>query len=303
MKILNPIIYVLVILIGFFLSILNDYLFYLSIRGLSFIAKKLDKRRKKNARSNLDFIFENKLKESEKLRIIDRCYDNFIFVILNSLRLQFMNKDKYIAKFSASNEEIINKYLTKNKRIIFLTAHYGDWEALVRYIPYKYKNLKFHAIGRLTQFSSINKLIKKSRESFGSEFLDKKGAGEKLSKIIKKENNALGLVIDQNIAPSEGLWVKMFNKDVTHTSLASILSRRHRVPLIFVCITPNDTYSEYKIHFELLSEALESRDVKQDIYNMTQLQASYTQKIILDEPREWFWFHKRFKAKYESIYK
>ena len=75
MKILNPIIYVLVVCIGFFLSILNDYLFYLSIRGLSFIAKKLDKRRKNNALSNLDFIFENKLKESEKLKIIDRCYD------------------------------------------------------------------------------------------------------------------------------------------------------------------------------------------------------------------------------------
>ena len=303
MKILiNPLIYVLVICIGFFLSLLNDRLFYLSIRGLSFIAKKLDKRRKRYVKANLDFIFENTLSKDEKLKILDRCYDNFIFVILNSLRLQFMNKDKYIAKFSSSNEELISQYLHENKKIIFVAAHYGDWEALARYVPYKYRNLNLHGIGRLTQFSSINKLMKNSREHFGAKFLDKKGAGRKLSKILHHENNVLALVIDQHISEDEGIWVRMFDKDVTHTAIASILSRKYNAPIIFIYITPNEFYSHYKIHFELISEAIKGDNVKQDIHNMTQLQASYTQKIISQNPSEWFWFHKRFKGKYKFIY-
>ncbi|MDE6886011.1 MAG: hypothetical protein K2P17_03100 [Helicobacteraceae bacterium] len=50
-------------------------------------------------------------------------------------------------------------------------------------------------------------------------------------------------------------------------------------------------------------DLVESENSKDDIAKMTQMQASFTEKIIRQKKDEWFWFHKRFKAKYDYIYK
>ena len=50
--------------------------------------------------------------------------------------------------------------------------------------------------------------------------------------------------------------------------------------------------------------AVEKTDNEQeDIQKATQLQADWLTKIITDNPKFWFWVHRRFKSEYPQIYK
>lgn len=293
-------IYVVAIMIGAYLALLSDRIFYYHIKFLSLLFRTFDKRRGVDCMTNLNFAFGDSMDRQRKEQIVKRCYDNFAFVLLNASRLMFANKQKYISRFDCENWHLLSE-LSKNGNAIFITAHYGDWEATSRYVAAKV-DCTLSVVGRLTQFNSVNTLMEISRRKFGANFLDKKGVTKSLIRLLNKPNNMIGLVIDQNMSPSEGLWVKMFGKDVTHSPIASILSRKYNLPIIGVYITLSEDYSRYKIHFDLVSNAIITNDSKQDIENLTQLQASYVEGIVRAKPDEWFWFHKRFKAKYAEIY-
>lgn len=301
-KILDIFILIFANVVGFLLSILPDIVFYWKVKSMAFLFKILDNRRKFDCLNNLTFAYNNTLDEVTKQKIVDRCYSNFSFVILNALRLLFMDKNKYLSKFNVYNKNIIEDAI-KNGNFLVVTAHYGDWEATARYISSNFPNIKLSVVGRLTEFNSVNSLMAKSRQTFGSFFLNKKGVSKNLVKLLSQPNNAIGLVVDQHISINEGVWVKFFDKDVTHSSIASILSRKYNIPILFVHTTLSKDYSKYNIYFNLVSKPIVSRDSKTDILQMTQAQATWTEKIIREKPDEWFWFHKRFKAKYVEIYK
>lgn len=285
---------------GFLLSLMNDRIFFYNVKLLAFLFRKFDKRRAKDAMANLNFAFGESLDSTQKNAILLRCYDNFAFVILNAMRLIFMKKEAYIAKFHTYNEKLISD-LIKDGNFIFVTAHYGDWEGTARYVAYKYKHINLSVVGRLTQFKSVNKLMEKSRQKFGSAFLDRRGVGRKLVSLLKDKNNIIGLVIDQN--KSDGIWVEFFGKKVLHTEAAAIFARKYKIPIIFAFMRLNNDYSSYHLHFEKVCDCIVTSDSKNDILLMTQMQSDFTEKIIREKPEEWLWFHRRFKAKYNEIYK
>lgn len=299
-KLINLGIYIIANVSGFIIALLPDRAFYFCVKCLANIFKKLDKRRKFDCLANLNFIYGEKLEEKE--RILERCYQNFAFVLLNALRLRFISKEKYLKRFIVHNKEIIESTIERGNFIV-VTAHYGDWEATARWIASNYPQIHLSVIGRLTQFEAINNLMEHSRQIFGSSFLDKKGASKHLIKLLNKPNQAIGIVIDQNISPNEGIFVNFFGKQATHTTIASVLARKYNIPIIFVWTTLERDYSTYHIYFDFVTNAIITQDSKNDILEMTQMQADYTQKIIKDKPDEWFWFHKRFKATHSEIYR
>lgn len=285
---------------GFCLSLMSDRIFFYSVKMLGFLFRLCDKRRAKDALANLNFAFGDELDSTRKKAILLRCYDNFAFVILNAMRLIFMKKERYIAKFKVYNENLISD-LIKQGNFIFVTAHYGDWEGTARYVAYTHKEIVLSVVGRLTQFKSVNTLMEKSRQKFGSAFLDRRGVGRKLVSLLKDRKNIIGLVIDQN--KSDGIWVEFFGKEVLHTEAAAIFARKYKIPIVFAYMQLEADYSSYHLYFEKVCDCIITKDAKSDILLMTQMQSDFTEKIIRKKPEEWLWFHRRFKAKYNEIYK
>ena len=280
---------------------MNDKIFFYNVKFLAFLFRIFDRRRRRDCVTNLNLTFGDSLSQSEKERIINRAYQNFAFVILNAARLICMDKEKYIAKFRVHNEKLICDLIAQGN-FVFITAHYGDWEGTARYVAHKHKEINLSVVGRLTQFDSVNALMEKSRQKFGSFFLDRGGAGRKLVSLLKDKRNVIGLVIDQNMALGEGIWVRFFGKEVMHTPAASTLSRKYKIPIIFAYMRLNDDYSAYDLYFEKVCDCIITSDLKSDILAMTQAQSDFTEKIIREKPDEWFWFHRRFKGKYRELY-
>lgn len=302
MKILAILLISFVDMIGFFLARIPHSWFLKIIYFIAFLMRKLDKRRFKDALTNLDFVFKDSLSAEEKNKIVIQGYRNFAFVLLEGIRVCFISKKKYESRFEIIDEKYLLDSLEQNKSAILVSGHFGYWEAMATILPQRYAWLNLASLGRLTDYDIINQLIIKRREAKGVKLIDKKGAFRHLLKMYSQGNAMAGILIDQNISIDEGVWVEFFGKKSTHTSIASILSRRFNIDIVPVFIDFNEDYTHFKVKFYPPIKTKNTQNMQKDILEATQLQADITQEVITKHPSSWFWFHKRWKSAYGEIY-
>lgn len=284
------------------LALLPHKIFIACVDFLAFIFRLLDRRRYKDAMSNLHFVFGESKTPQEKHAIIHRAYRNFAFVLLQALRTIYLQKEKHFEEFDFENLHYLTDCVKEGKSAVMISAHFGYWEAIGSALPRFAQGHGRYSLGRLTQFDAINQLIIQSREAYGVTLINKQGALKSLLKLYAKPKQIAGIIIDQNVSENEGVWVKFFGKDVTHTPVASILSRRFGIQILPVFIDLNEDYTRFKVTFCEPFFCPNTRNMQEDIIWATQKQADLTQQIIQSNPSSYFWFHKRFKSKYPEIY-
>lgn len=288
--------------LAYFLHLLPHRVFLFLVDVLCGILRLVDRRRYKDAMSNLDFVYGESKTLEEKQAMIKRCYRNFSFILLESARALYMTPQKLLERFEYENLEALIKLVEQKKSVVLISAHFGYWEAIANSIPHFLPNYGKYSLGRLTQFQAVNELIIHSRENYGVKLIDKKGAFKQLLRIYMKPQQIAGILVDQNMSESESVWVKFFGKDVTHTPVASILSRRFEIPILPVFIDFNEDYTRFIVRFVDSFYCANTHNMEEDLLEATQKQAQITQEIIEKYPSSWLWFHKRFKAKYPEIY-
>ncbi|PAF47862.1 lipid A biosynthesis lauroyl acyltransferase [Helicobacter sp. 12S02634-8] len=289
--------------LGFFLSRLPHRGFLFVVDGVAFLMQKLDRRRFCDAWANLHFVYGAAMTDTQKHAIIKRCYRNFSFVLLESLRAVYIPRKEYEKKFEIFDEFYLLDALKNDGSAVLMGMHFGYWEAMATILPQRYVGYDLASLGRLTDYEAINRLIISRREACGARLIDKKGAFRHLLKMYSKGKALAGILVDQNISPDEGIWIKFFGKEATHTTIASVLSRRFQIGIVPVLIAYNDDYSKFQIRFYPPIYAQNTKDTEKDIQEATQAQADLAEKAIRNNPSSWFWFHKRWKSKYPEIYR
>lgn len=269
------------------------------LNAFTFIAYKLDSRHRKIARVNLDLAYEDKMSEEEKRKITKKCYKNLLYNMRDFVENQNISKEQLLGKIKIHNEHFYNDIKEENKGIIFLTAHYGNWELLPLCIGAKYG--KLWGVGRNLDSKKMNDILQKNRNQFNVHMLEKKGALKGLLKALKNGEN-IGLLVDQNTRDKEGILIDFFGKKARHTPSAALIARKTGAIMLPTYITTND-YKTYDITFYQPIYTEKTDYSKEDIKKSVQAQATVTQKAIENKPDEWFWLHRRWKNQYEELYK
>ncbi len=258
----------------------------------------IDFKYKKIAKVNLDLAFEDKMSEDEKTRIIKKCYKNMLYILKEFIENQNISKENLLNKVTFYNEHIYQNAFKQNKKIIFLTAHYGIWELLPLAIGAKICPMS--VIGRKLDSPKMNEILEKNRQQFNITLFEKKGAMRGILKALSN-GSTVGLLVDQNTSDYDGILVSFFGKLVRHTPAAAQIARKTGATIIPVFITTND-YKKFDITFYDEISTQNTDNNEEDIRQSVQAQANITQKMIEKKPDEWFWFHKRWKNQYGELY-
>ncbi|MEA1914408.1 MAG: lipid A biosynthesis lauroyl acyltransferase, partial [Campylobacterota bacterium] len=242
---------------------------------------------------NLEMAFgKNKLSTTQVEEIARYCFYNMTLWVKSSIENTFMTKDQMKNRFEFVDREFIDDALAQKKKIILISAHFGNLEVLGYGLNAFVTPMV--QVARESNFSKIDTFITKSREKVGATIVYKDGAVRKLAKAIK-EGKVLSLIIDQNINHVEGTAVQFFGHDAHQTSGAAFLARKFDAVVIPVAIFNQET-DKYKVKFYKPLEAIKTNDSKEDIKQLTQLQANAIETIIKEDPKQWFWCHKRWKS-------
>jgi len=276
-----------------------DFIKFPIIKGLARLAYFLDTKHRHIAKVNLDLAFEDSLNEKEKREIIKKVYENLLFNLADFVKNQGISKEELLSKVKFENVEIIENAKKSGKPIIFMTAHYGNWELLALAIAAKFGPLS--VVGRPLDSKVMDEILKRNREQFNIELIPKKGAMRPLIKALK-DRRSVGLLVDQNTTDNEGMLIDFFGKKARHTPAVAILAKRMNAVIIPAFIKTDD-HTVYTINFYTPLNMRDSGNKDQDILENIQAQANITEQVIRQKPDEWFWLHKRWKNQYASYYK
>ncbi|WP_457608255.1 lipid A biosynthesis lauroyl acyltransferase [Nitratifractor sp.] len=273
---------------------------HLTTIGLfSRLAVRIDRRRTHVARVNLDLAFGDSMPPEEKERIIRRTYENLMVVALDTILNQGASREEILKKVSFQNEKILEEALQSGRPIIFLTAHYGNWELGTLAIAARFTPIR--VVGRPLDWTWADRILRSTREQFGVEMIPKRHAMKPMLRSLK-ERIPVGLVVDQNTAAKDGLLVDFFGHPARHTPAAALLARKTDALVIPVYSESTD-YHHWTVTFHEPIPMEKSDDVDEDIRRHVQAQADITEKVIRHKPDEWFWLHQRWKNQFEERYR
>ncbi len=284
---------------AFLLWVLPEVSIRILMKALAWIAYTFSIKHKNIIHSNLDLAIKPSLDDKEKKKIGIHAFINLIDTVFGIIKRDGMSKDKLLENISFEGEGIIEKYQKEGKNFILVTGHYGNWELLSQAIAIKF-NLTLVGVGRKLDSALMDKVLKENRERFNVEMVYKKGAMKGCIKAIG-QGKTVGILTDQSIRRSQSIDVDFFDTKATHTPLASILSRKFDLDLVPAFISTED-YINYKVKIYNPIKTLKTDDQEGDLVILTQLQADIMESVIQENPKQWFWMHKRWKKHNHKIY-
>ncbi len=283
----------------FLIFILPSSLQKMLAKFLAFAFMKLKKKRFHIVMTNLDLAFgETKTKE-EKLDIAKKCYYNFAkYLGINFILNQNTTKQKILKQVVFKNEHFLLDAMKSGRPIIVTTAHFGQWEIFGLAVAARFGASS--VLGRKLDSSVMDKILRANRAQFDVELIDKDGGAKDILKALKA-GRIVGILVDQNTAPKDGIKVQFFGKDVLHTPAASVLAQKTNALIINAFIyQKGENLNE--ICFEQPID-ISTFDKEDAVQKATQMQCSACEEMVRARPEEYFWFHQRFKRFYENEYK
>ena len=283
----------------FLIFILPSSLQNMLAKFLAFAFMKLKKKSFHVVMTNLNLAFGETKSKEEKLEIAKKCYYNFAkYLGINFILNQNTTKQKILKQVVFKNEHFLLDAMKSSRPIIVTTAHFGQWEIFGLAVAAHFGPSS--VLGRKLDSSVMDKILRANRAQFDVELIDKDGGAKDILKALKARR-IVGILVDQNTAPKDGIKVQFFGKDVLHTPAASVLAQKTNALIINAFIYQKDENLS-EICFEEPID-ISTFDKEDAVQKVTQMQCSACEEMVRARPEEYFWFHQRFKRFYENEYK
>lgn len=266
--------------------------------GLATLAYHLDKKHRRVIRQNLRFIYGDDLDEALVEEVSRYGYRNLALNLLFTIERRYMSLETFKKKLVFENLEHVEKVQAEGRPIIYCTAHFGQWEvggsavgAFIEPVMAIYKGMNN---------PYFEKYLLESRTQLGMTNIPHHGAFKSLIKQMRQKKS-MAILIDTNIKKSDGISVDFMGKPTTQVTTPAYLARKLNAAVI-PAVSYTDDNENYIIRFFPEIEVQKTDDEDADIREATQKLSDWLSQVIYEDPKQWFWMHRRWKTDYPEIY-
>jgi KDO2-lipid IV(A) lauroyltransferase len=174
------------------------------------------------------------------------------------------------------------------KGVLVATAHLGNWE-LSAY-THAWMTEPMHVMVRPLDNPLIDELVERRRAGSGNQLIYKKDAARSVLKALRS-NAAVGILIDQNASPAEGVFVKFFGMEACANAAFVKFAYHSEAKVIPGFAFWEEAKQRYTLRF--YPEIPMSGDLAQD----TQRIHTFLEGVIRQYPDQWMWIHRRWKTR------
>ena len=266
-----------------------------SLLGLVFYA--INRPHRRIVKRNLHFAYPDW--SQSQVRITARgVFQNLGITLLEIVRMFWWSPADLLKNVSVAGERHLWRALAEDRGAIVISAHIGNWEVALAFAAC-FLGLPITAIVKRMRFNPLDRWLNGLRTRFGTRIRYKQQALTQMMDVMRRRE-VLALLIDQS-KRSEGVPVDFFGAQVITTSVAALLARRYKSPVVPVyCIRKPD--GGLNIRIEPAMDLVRSKNMRSDLQQNTQLMTAVVEKVVREYPHQWFWFHKRWKKFYPQLY-
>ena len=256
----------------------------------------LDKRHRSVALENLSRAFPGKDKE-DIIRIAIKVFENLGRSVAEFIHIASHPPDtvkRMLNKWvTIEGQDYVNNAIMNNNGIIYLGAHFGNWELLGQVLSTN--KCTFNVIARPIDNHRLNRIIISLRSVLGANVLLKKGVLRETLRVLKK-GGAVGILLDQNSSKEEGVFVDYFGQPAATNKGLALIAMKSGASVIPVFIVRENTYRHRVVYLPEI-DIKRSDDLESDVFTYTQKFTTIIESFVRDHPEQWFWMHRRWKTR------
>lgn len=229
----------------------------------------------------------------ELISIAKGVYRHLAIVMAEFFELPFITKENFDEWVVVEGSEYVHAAIAQKKGMLSIISHFGNWELMAIAVPILFKPM--HVVYRPLDSPVMENLFSWVRTLHGNGLIAKGGSGKIIESRLA-ENNGVGVLIDQNVAAREGVFVDFFGRPACTGVGLAVLALRTSAPVIPAFMTRMRN-GKYKFIVKPAIEIVCSGNYESDLQVNTQRFTKIIEDMIRQYPDQWFWMHQRWKTK------
>jgi len=253
-----------------------------------------DSRHRQRAMANLQNSFPQlSSRQRQKLarRSMQQMVMLFVEVLFTTRLIRFDTWTQYVEL--ENFREVLELLLRRERGLIMLTGHYGNWEIL----GYVLATLGFQtvSIARPLDNPYVSRFLFGVREKTGQKIIAKKGATPEITATLDRKGT-VAFIADQN-AGTKGVFVDFFGRKASTYKSIGLLAMEYETPVVIgYARRVNDRF-----HFRCGAQDIiyphDWKAADDPLHYITQRYTKAIEDIVRRDPGQYWWVHRRWKTR------
>ncbi|MBI5190011.1 MAG: lysophospholipid acyltransferase family protein [Nitrospirae bacterium] len=252
----------------------------------------VDQRHRTVTLDNLKLAFTGKSPE-ELEKIAKRAYRNLGYSAAEFIRSNRYGEHPIEAYVEFVNYDSFVRAHAKGKGVLFVTGHFGSWELMA--MAHAYSGNPSSAVVRPLDNPYLDRMVTRLRTRCGNSMINKSRGMREILRALDK-GRGVGILLDQNVAKREGVFVDFFGRPACTNKGLAIIARKTQAPVVPTFIV-RKSLTRHKYVFGDEIPLIDTGDKDADILENTQAYTRAIEDMVRKHPDHWFWMHRRWKTR------
>ncbi len=177
--------------------------------------------------------------------------------------------------------------------VLFLTAHFGNWE--LGSFAHGVYGYPCNFVVRELDNPLMDRLINRYRCLSGGKAIEKRDFARQVLRAFS-QGEAVGVLLDQNMSPSEGVFVDFFGRPACTTAGPARVAKKVGVPIVLGLVIWDSKFKKYRLRFDTV-EWIKREDPEEEILANTANFTRLIEEYVRRNPEQWLWVHRRWKTR------
>jgi KDO2-lipid IV(A) lauroyltransferase len=185
----------------------------------------------------------------------------------------------------------------RGQGVILLTAHLGGWE--VGSFVHSLNGHPLHVVVRALDNPHLNALVDRYRCLHGNTTFEKQDFARGLLGALKA-GDTVGILMDQNMTPPQGVFVDFFGKPACTASGVARVALRTGAAVVPAFTLWDRALRKYRVQFDPALDLVRTGDEEADAVANTAAFTQVIERYARQYPEQWLWVHRRWKTRPEG---
>jgi KDO2-lipid IV(A) lauroyltransferase len=182
----------------------------------------------------------------------------------------------------------------RGKGVLFLTGHVGGWELSA--FAHSLYGHPLHFVMRPLDNPHLDALVRRYRTMHGNTPILKDDPARELLRAMKA-GATVGILIDTNMTPPEGVFVDFFGIPACTASGLARIALRTDAAVVPGFTIWDPVLRKYRLRFDPAVPLVRTGDNDADIVTNTALFTKVIEDVVRRYPDQWLWVHRRWKTR------